>query len=171
MITLHKDGIKAYVINDTPNSVLADVCIIQQDLDGKLITSQNYEMITIRRGSSLISDLSSFDLKRKNSMFFIQIKNSELNVWNSYCALPFDSLDLPSPSVSVDLKKISNGSYLVCLESDTVARTVYLKAPGAKFDDNYFDMPAGVPLTIRVHSAQPISKSDLQVLTFIDDWE
>jgi len=67
---------------------------------------------------------------------------------NEYFFEPAKSLALPTPQISVEVVKASNG-YRVTLTSDKLAKAVYLSAKtDGFFSDNYFDLLPDKPVQI-----------------------
>lgn len=86
---------------------------------------------------------------------------------------PYKELSLPAPHVTSNVTR-EGVRLFVTLKSDTLARAVYLSAPGLEgaFSENYFDLPANTETRVEFRAARAPSPADfrarLRVRTLAD---
>jgi len=86
---------------------------------------------------------------------------------------PYKELSISTPNVTTNVTR-EGVRLFVTLKSDTLARAVYLSAPGLEgtFSDNYFDLPANTETRVEFRAARPPAAADfrskLRVRTLAD---
>ncbi|MHB1454397.1 MAG: beta-mannosidase [Saccharofermentanales bacterium] len=171
LITYHTDGYKAFVSNETRIPVSGKVKIIQQRTDGTTVHYKEYVDLSVPANSRIMVDsLDGFDLDLPDSMFFIELSYEGASVLNSFISHPFACMKFIRKPIEITDFIQSGNDYSIAVRSDAIARVVYLKAEGVDFDDNYFDLQAGMEYPVTFHSERKITPADLTILTFNDVW-
>ena len=105
-----------------------------------------------------VSGIAGFDAARNVAVFYL-IADGKTLVSHTLFFVKAKDLQLPSPSIDARIDK-SGKSYLITLQSKSLARAVEVTFPGidATLSDNYIDLLPNAPETIRVESSATLSQ-------------
>ncbi|HEY6244973.1 MAG TPA: glycoside hydrolase family 2 protein, partial [Pyrinomonadaceae bacterium] len=152
--TSEEKQLRFYVVSDLITETKAVLNVELRDLDGNKLSNARKDVVIapLQSRPYLSVPVSQFLLNRdsKNLMIYCELLSADGRVLssNEYFFEPAKSLALPTPKVSVEAVKASNG-YKVMLTSDKLAKAVYLSAgTDGFFSDNYFDLLPDKPVQI-----------------------
>ena len=105
-----------------------------------------------------VSGIAGFDAARNVAVFDL-IADGKTLVSHTLFFVKAKDLQLPSPSIDARIDK-SGKSYLITLQSKSLARAVEVTFPGidATLSDNYIDLLPGVTANLRVESSATLAQ-------------
>ena len=170
IIALHKDGLKAFIANDG-EAVAGDLEIVQQHVSGGTVQTMHIKQLAIKAHNSVcVAQLDEFNLEKPDTVFFVTLDTGVEKIINSFVWLPFAGINYQRNCVLPVRLEGGNGQYRLTLKTTAVARSLYLRAAGASFDDNYIDLPAGCEYTVGVSCDGELTLDDIVICTFGDEW-
>ena len=148
-------SVKLHVTNDLPQPFQGDVKWSLEKLDGTMLTQGQYG-VEVPAGSDLLVselDLSEYldeQTRREAVLVYSLLQDDERLSMGTVTFVPSKHLELPEVMVRVDIDELDR----ISLTSDKTARFVMLEVPGmdVRFSDNFFDLPAGRTMIVRVES-------------------
>jgi beta-mannosidase len=160
MLSVAEDGTKAeiHVTNDTLEPVDVELTWSLEELDGALIRGGSiHSQIPAERNSLVVSldfseELAGDAIRRRVLVHELLIDGRRAGLGVTPF-VPSKHLELPDVDIFVEAKTDAEGAYFE-VSSDKTARFVCLSIPGRDviFSDNFFDLPAGRKVAVRVES-------------------
>ncbi|MCA9893589.1 MAG: glycoside hydrolase family 2 protein [Anaerolineae bacterium] len=155
-----------HVTNDTTADVAATVVYAVTDVAGKAITRGEIETVarTINNTHVTTLDLSEqlAEYTARNLLVYLDLMVDGKRVSNNLVLfgrpkhMPF--LD---PQIDVAISAVDASNYDVTLTAQAPALYVWLSLPDAQFSDNFIDLQADQPVTLRVVTPAAMSVTDL----------
>ncbi|MBQ7642664.1 MAG: hypothetical protein IJS67_02060, partial [Clostridia bacterium] len=163
-ITEEKEGFFVNVINDSAEDYDGELYISHETFDGKVISEKSLQISV--KGFTQIREKIDFE-ERKDAFLYAK---------TDFDRTIFYYKPLKDRKFTTDIsvnKKADGKRAEVTVKANEFARTVFIDLPDGYFpilDDNYFDLKRGEEVRIRITAEKDISKSDVKVLTFADEW-
>jgi beta-mannosidase len=169
------DRFLLYLVSDLQESSDAMLNVTVYDFKGE-VKNQMQKNVTVKTNSHLVVDLPVTEIlngapKESSVLIATLTRNGEILAANHhYFELP-KNLHLEKPSISFATRKVADG-YEVTLETDFVARNVYLYFPETQgwWTDNFFELIPGHTKTVVFETSATISNPAdlLQVRSLAD---
>lgn len=175
IITKHKDGVFAFVVNDTLSNVNATLTLRYVDTAGNVYSEKSIDVKANANASTkviCVDDIIEYDTNR--------ILIGEL-VANGETTKTFFFPDLwkdapwcdPKLEVSVT-RKCDKCATVTIKATSAYARMVNIIVPefsGTYISDNFFDMEKGETRIIEIKSDSSFATEDILVKTWLDEWD
>ncbi|MCX6343971.1 MAG: glycoside hydrolase family 2 protein [Armatimonadetes bacterium] len=179
MLSVCEEGAHAqiHVTNDTTEAAKIEVRWSLERLDGKVIRKSKIKTIIDAEQSKNLADLDfSDDLIDDDIRQAVLVHELLVNGKHASIGMtsfvPSKHLDLPATKIMVKPKTDENGAYLE-VTSEKTARFVWLAIPrhDVIFSDNYFDLPAGRKVIVRIDGAvSPSALSKVKAFSLRDSY-
>ena len=147
-------AVDLHIVSDRPEPVPARLVVTLFDFDGRalLTTGKDVNVSPLRGDPYMTVFVKDFLGGRDPKEVFLL---SELKVGgrvvstNTHFFRPFKELTLAVPHVTTSVAA-TRGGFKLTLTTDSLARAVYLSAPGTEgsFSDNFFDLIPGRPVEV-----------------------
>lgn len=158
LLSVEEEGLSAriHVTNDTTKPARIEVRWSLETLDGGVLRKSKVKTKVEAEEDRLLADLDfsdelEGDIVRKAILVCEILVNGKAAGLTVTSFVPPKHLELKPAKISVETGRDDAGSY-VMLGADTTARWVCLNVPrrDVVFSDNFFDLPAGRSVTVRV---------------------
>ncbi|MCF8227064.1 MAG: glycoside hydrolase family 2 protein [Bacteroidales bacterium] len=146
------------------------------DLEGKALWEKSIEHTVRANASTEVFSISNTMLpgKKENTVFEAAISTEEQEIDRRYWYFTSpNQLQLSEPGISFTLNKITNNTYEIELESEYIAKNVFLEFANADgfFSDNYFDMVPGETFYISFEGdGTGVQSEELNITTLFDTY-
>ena len=158
---LRGDTLEVWGVSDELEPVSGTLRLEVLDFAGRVVwTSQEPNRIPAKGSTVLWRGLVADLLEGEDAgkvVFVSRLEDSRAETLGRerlfYFVEPKD-LGLEAPTIHIDSDSIAGGVRLT-LESDVLAKGVYLRAQGARFSENFFDLLPGRPVSVTVETAVP----------------
>jgi beta-mannosidase len=153
--------LKIYGISDLDLPVDAELYVGLFTYGGKMIQEGKSDVRLEPRTSSVLLSKSLEELKHnlppEEVYLYCELRRGKAKLSSNlfhFCALK--RVSLPEPEIKTDVTE-RDGKPVVRLETNLLAKNVYLSVPGLKgrFDDNFFDLVPGRVYEVAFISDQP----------------
>ena len=160
LLSVAEEGTTAeiHVTNDTTKPIRAEIRWSLEDFDGMVLRKSKIKTKIEREESRLLAELDfadelQGDTIRRAVLVTELLVNGKPAGMSMTPFTPSKHLELPAVKINVEAKRDETGAYLE-VSSDAAARFVCLSVPKKDviFSDNFFDLPAGRTVTVRVES-------------------
>ncbi len=174
IITRHRDGLQAVVVNDTLTDRTGTVTIRVRTFEGEPLYEKRFD--SIRAAACAVTPIVSLaDAPlRTDSYMAIDFSDDAGCVTNLYRDPLWKDAPLPDPGLSWRIASVHTGGLEVVLQTERYARMVFLHLNGQEscvYDDNYFDMEPGETRTVRILCPPGTDPASLRVCTWLDQWD
>lgn len=146
---IQNDSLQIFVISDSLKNLEAELKLSVMDFHGKIITEKDQKIKLEGNKSKVymkygLKNLLQSENPRKILVRVILRGNDDFLIDTElYFFMPPKDLDLPQPSITVDIQEEGNKYYLT-LTTDALAKNLYLQSQEeGHFSDNYFDLLPG----------------------------
>lgn len=159
-LSVMEQGTRAeiHVTNDTTKPAKIEVRWWLEKLDGMVIRKSKIKTKIEPEKNKCLADLDfsdelQGDAVRDTVLVHEMLTNGKRTSLGVTSFVPVKHVEWRSASIKVEAKSDDEGSYLE-VSSDSTARFVYLNIPkqDVLFSDNFFDVPAGRSVIVRVES-------------------
>jgi beta-mannosidase len=180
LVSPHEEGgqLKLYVVSDRAEPTPARLTVSLLDFAGRVLRTESKEVAVapLRSDSYLSLPLDGLLAGRDPAgvLLLAEVEaGGRVVSSNAHFFRPFKGLKLSAPRVTAEASA-TRGGFRVRLSTDSLARAVYLSAPGAagSFTDNFFDLIPGRPAEIEFRTQGRAGLADfrrrLKVRTLFD---
>lgn len=160
LLSVSEESAKAelHITNDTTKPARVEVRWSLEDFDGTVLRKSKIKTRVEPTSSKGLTRLDfTEELEGENMRQYVLVHellvNGKPTGMGMTAFMPSKHLDLPAAKINVDKGSDEDGAYLE-VSSDKAARFVCLSVPrqDVVFSDNYFDLPAGRAVRVRVES-------------------
>lgn len=161
---LQDDSLQVHGVSDLAQDTTVQLQLRVLDFSGKEYQKLQVDSLTLRPDAARLlwkgglKNLLS-GAKPANAVIELSLTGPDSSLLSRrlFYALPPRKLKLPKAAVKLTVETVGEG-YLILLESDQLAKNVYIgtEAEGF-FDDNYFDLLPGARKTVLFRTTQPIA--------------
>jgi len=163
-------GVDVFIASDVDGEREVDFEWMLTDLSGKKLESgAGKAAVPAGTASAKVAKLKLGDAidKAGKDNVLLWLSASENGETVSRNVVLFDkpkNLTLPDPEIQTTINPTDDGVFAVTLEAKRPALWVWLDVTGvdAKYSDNFVDLRPGVPVTIEVTPAEPISEAEFR---------
>jgi len=178
LVTRRKDGVKAFVVNDTTSDAFGKITIQVKKFDGTVLFEKVMDSVNAKACESTpLFTFADEHTADTNTYIAISFDYSGKTVKNLYHDALWGSATLIDPSLTYNVEKSEKTAdgYLTKVKVSVkgYAKMVNIRIdPMESFDfsDNYFDMEAGETSTVEIISKEAINSKDVSVFSFTDTW-
>lgn len=171
IITQRKEGVKAFVVNDTLENVKGDIVVGQMTVDGKVIFEKKLSSCVV--GENVSKEVFNFEgemKKEKDSFLYAKFVSGDKEMVTTFFKDLWKDIKWPEPKlkfeVSTVLNKDGNFEATVTLSTSKYARFVNIHIEGqdeAILSDNFFDMMGDSQKVVKITSPKQFTKKDVLV--------
>lgn len=162
--------IEVWVTSDTYDTYSIDVEYGIKTFDGEELIKEHKQERIPTAGAMLAGKVDSTDISQKQrskAFCYAKIYSENKLISQNRCFLvDFKNLELPEPNLETMLKKISDNTYQLELNSKNFGWMVSVELPeGGSLSDNYFDIFPGEKHQITITTSRSISIEDIGIST------
>lgn len=163
------DTLLVYAVSDHLTAKTMQLNITISTMEGKAIFN-HHKSVRIPANTStaiftaLLPELLS-GTKKEDVTVYAELKDDKGNIYtNHYFLVKQKDMNFPRTVIQHSVRPIENG-YEITLHSDKFARSVFMSIDGIDhfFENNYFNLMPGIPVSVKVQTALPISEFEAQL--------
>ena len=153
-----EDGLEAWVTNDLLTPVVGEIEISLRSFDGAVAWLKRSHAAVARNTSRAVAHIGAQEYEKSDlsqSYLLVQFKmEEELLSENRFFLCEPKHMRRQTPSITMELDKLGSNTYFLSVRSTTFVKGAFLEVEGEdiEVDDNYFDIDAGIPKKVQVHS-------------------
>ncbi len=171
IVTMHKDGVAVYVVNDTLSDVKGTLSIKYVDLDGNVYFEKAIDVTATANTSSKIMPLD--DMIEYGSQRIIVAEFGGVKTF--YYPDLWKDAEWKNPDLDVSIERKCDKCAIVTITAKSAfARMVNVAISellGTFFSDNFFDMEKGETKVIEIKADNAFDTSDIVVKSYVDEWD
>jgi beta-mannosidase len=161
---MHDGVLEVYLVSDLAQSVHGTLTLSLMDFGGKELRGIKLKRVTASADSSVkIAEYNVSELLAgadpRNTMLKLTFDRADGRTTALHYFEAVKNLNLPTPTVTTEVRERSQGVYEITLSTDLLAKNVALYYEGVAgiFSDNYFDLLPGHPHTVTLHTAADLA--------------
>ncbi|NCU26710.1 hypothetical protein EOM86_08320 [Candidatus Nomurabacteria bacterium] len=173
IISQHKDGIHAFLVNDTLEPTECTIEVGQAAVDGNILRNDIIPKRIYSENSS-VKILSFKDIDPDADYLYIHVNDGTRLLRNTFFHKLWKDIVWSDPELSVVFSDPEQMNVLeLTIEAKKYARMVRIIVPDQEqvfFSDNYFDIEPGEVKEIRLESDKCLKPEQISIQTWTEDW-
>ena len=175
IVTKHKDGTFAFVVNDTLSDINGTLNIRYTDVNGNIYSEKSATVNVAPNTSAKILYLDDIIESGTNRIVIAELITDTDTIKTFYFPDLWKDVAWCDPKLKVSIERKCDRCATVTITATAAyARMVNIIVPefsGTYMSDNFFDMEKGETRVIEIKADQPFATEDIAVKTWLDEWD
>ena len=175
IVTKHKDGTFAFVVNDTLSDINGTLNIRYTDVNGNIYSEKSATVNVAPNTSAKILYLDDIIESGTNRIVIAELITDTDTTKTFYFPDLWKDVAWCDPKLKVSIERKCDKCATVTITATAAyARMVNIIVPefsGTYMSDNFFDMEKGETRVIEIKADQPFATEDIAVKTWLDEWD
>ena len=156
-----KDGLEIWLTNDLLSPVAGELEVSLRSFDGAVTWSKRSQAVVARNASKAVIRIGAAEYDQSDSSqsyLLAQFKvGGGAQSENRFFLCEPKHMRRHAASITMELDKVGSDTYSLTVSSTTFIKGACIEVEGedAEVDDNYFDVDAGIPKKVQIHSECP----------------